>query len=93
MQDPVVKVIATISPTGELVVVVVGAGVVVVVGAGVVVVVVGAGVVVVVGAGVVAGVVVGPDDNLEMLSSLTAWPGYKSTYLSWQRAWVLRKSS
>ena len=78
----------------EVVVVVVGAGVVVVVvGAGVVVV-VGAGVVVVVvGAGVVAGVVVGPDDNLEMLSSLTAWPGYKSTYLSWQRAWVLRKSS
>ena len=80
------KVIDTISPTEELLVVVVGSGVVVVVGAGVVLV-VGAGVVLVVGAGVivasvvvisgvVAGVeVVGPDDNLEMfvVRRLTAW--------------------
>ena len=71
------KVIDTISPTEELLVVVVGSGVVVVVGAGVVLV-VGAGVVasVVVISGVVAGVeVVGPDDNLEMfvVRRLTAW--------------------
>ena len=70
------KVIATISPTGELVVVVVGSGVVVVV------VVVGSGVVVVasVVVGVVAGVVVGPDDNLEMFiwTKLTAWMTYLS---------------